>query len=183
MIKKYRMKRIILFFLLFVLVYISGCSRTQITFTSDKLVFLGDTPQLIPVTDSDVEFVIANQEVIEIVDGKIYPLEAGRTRITIKDSLETLEVIVLPQVFCPTSLVEKETVELKISNNFSDIHDFNFIVEDDGILSLNDTTLSAVARGQTKLTVALKSDEEVAVNIIIEVTVENQSFYYRGKKF
>ncbi|HQM07359.1 MAG TPA: Ig-like domain-containing protein [Bacilli bacterium] len=172
MIKKYRMKRIILFFLLFVLVYISGCSRTQITFTSDKLVFLGDMPQLIPVTDSDVEFVIANQEVIEIVDGKIYPLEAGRTSITIKDSLETLEVIVLPQVVCPTSLVEKETVELTIANYFSDIHDFNFIVEDDGILSLNDTTLSAVARGQTKLTVALKTDEEVAVNIIIEVIVE-----------
>ena len=78
----------------------------------------------------------------------------------------------MPQSSLPDKFSRKETVELTIANYFSDIHDFNFIVEDDGILSLNDTTLSAVARGQTKLTVALKSDEEVAVNIIIEVTVE-----------
>ncbi len=172
MIKKNRMKRIMLFVLLFAITYISGCTTSQITFTNDTIIFLDDMPQTIPVTDSNVEFLIANQEMIEIVDGKIYPLEAGKTTITIKDSLEMLEVIVLPQVVCSTNLVETETVELTIANYFSDIHDFNFMIEDTSILSLNDTTLTALSRGQTNLTVALKTDEEVAVEINIEVSAK-----------
>lgn len=167
-----QIKKTLLLLLLFAIGLIGGCSISQPKFTSDKLVFAGDTPMQIPVTRLDAEFVIGNQEVIEIVDGKIYPLEAGTTTITINDSSEALEVVVLPQVLCPTSMYETETVPLSITNYYGDIHDFNFVVEDSSILALEDITLRAVAKGTTKLTIALKADEEVAVSFMITVGIK-----------
>lgn len=164
-------KKLLSLLFIFLLIVIIGCDRPQPTFTTDTFIFAGEIAQTIPVKDNDgsTEFIIANPDVIEIINEMIVPLQAGKTTITIKGSTEILKIIVLPQIVCPTYLGLTEEVQLKITNYDGDIHDFNFSVSDNNILEINDITLKAIAKGKTNLIVNLKDEELVTVYMQIEV--------------
>lgn len=167
-----KIKKILIFALLFIIFYSNGCGESQAKFTSDIIIFSNEVVKAVPVTNENVKFIIENQEIIEIVDGQIYPLEAGKTKVTIENTTETLEVIVLPKASFSTTLYETEVVELSIENYYGDIHDFEFVVEDSNIITIDDITLTAVTRGTTNLTIILKENQEVSITIGIEVGVK-----------
>ncbi|MDD3171291.1 MAG: CHAP domain-containing protein [Bacilli bacterium] len=164
-----KIKRILGIAILMVVIFISGCVSTQIEFTTASLVINDSNAVEIPVNSDKAVFEISNEEVLEISDGKIIPLNAGRATITIVGSTSTLDVIINPIIVCSNYLGEGESSEISLSNYDGNIHDFEFEIDNKEILSLDNLTLTAISKGIATITASLK--EDIAVTSSFEITI------------